>query len=172
MVYFAWAIPVVFWLRRNNLELLVKRMDWHNIPKFSWDRGVFIIGGLLWVAVFLIPGLDAVRYEWSDVPTGLRVIGFAGLVPSLWLMFLAMSVNKYASRVVEIQEGHQIITTGAYKYIRHPMYTSIIVMFFSIPLMLGSCYALIPSVLLALLGIIRTRLEDRILGRELDGYLE
>jgi protein-S-isoprenylcysteine O-methyltransferase Ste14 len=85
-----------------------------------------------------------------------------------------MRENTYLSRVVEVQKekGHKVITTGPYKYVRHPMYVAVILLYFSIPLALSSLIALIPSSLLAIIIIIRTHLEDRTLHKELLGYEE
>ncbi len=83
-----------------------------------------------------------------------------------------MKENTYLSHFVEIQEGHTVITTGPYQYIRHPMYLAIILYSLTLPLALGSLYGLIPGGLLVLLIIIRTALEDRTLHNELAGYQE
>lgn len=83
-----------------------------------------------------------------------------------------MKENTYLSRIVEVQKerGHSVITTGPYKYVRHPMYVGVIIMFFFTPLALGSIYGLIPALLLIVLIVIRTYKEDRMLHRELQGY--
>ena len=85
-----------------------------------------------------------------------------------------MKENTYLSRIVEIQKerGHSVITTGPYKYVRHPMYVGVIIMFFFTPLALGSIYGLIPALLLIGLIVIRTYKEDKMLHRELQGYRE
>ena len=76
-----------------------------------------------------------------------------------------MRENTFLSRVVEIQKdrGHKVITTGPYRYVRHPMYVGVIILFVSIPLALGSVFALVHSLALAIIIIIRTHLEDKTL---------
>ncbi len=85
-----------------------------------------------------------------------------------------MKENTYLSRTVEIQKerGHRVITTGPYKYVRHPMYIGVIMMFFCTSLALGSLFGLIPAFLLTILIIIRTNNEDKMLHKELQGYKE
>ena len=83
-----------------------------------------------------------------------------------------MLENTYLSCVVEIQKerGHRVISTGPYRYIRHPMYVGVIILFVCIPLALGSLLTLIPGALLTALIVIRTHYEDKTLHSELEGY--
>ena len=112
---------------------------------------------------FALPGLDAVRYQWSHVPLPLKIIGFVGVVLSYGLIFWVVRTNPYSSAAVEIQEdrGHKVITTGPYEYVRHPMYVGAILGFFSIPLALGSVLTFIPAIILTGLIVVRTYLEDK-----------
>ena len=83
-----------------------------------------------------------------------------------------MRENTFLSQVVKIdtKRQHEVITTGPYALVRHPMYTAIIVLIFSVPTALGSRYGLIPAFVLAWLLILRTYLEDRTLQTELPNY--
>ena len=85
-----------------------------------------------------------------------------------------MRENPYLARVVEVQKerGHRVITTGPYRYVRHPMYVGVIALYVCLPLALGSLWMLIPSALLISLTIVRTHLEDETLLVELQGYRE
>ena len=86
--------------------------------------------------------------------------------------FLLSMYNRYASRIVEVQDGQRVIDTGVYAIVRHPMYTAALTMFFAVPLVLGSFFALIPM-LFFLAGIVmRIRNEEKILCAGLDGYKE
>ncbi len=170
-VYFAWAIPVVVWLKKNNPGLLEERMRIFKKPAKGWDKLIILAATILFIAMFAVAGFD-IRYRWSEVPFFLKVLGFAGFVPSLVLIFLVMRENTYLSRIVEIRKGQKVITTGPYRYVRHPMYAGVIALFLCTPPALGSLYALIPGSLLAVLIIIRTYLEDKTLHEELQGYKE
>ncbi len=173
-IYLAWAIPVVVWLKKNNPELLKERLDFFKKPSKGWDKIIVLLATFLFIAMFLLAGLDAVRYQWSQTPFFLKLLGFVGFIPSFALIFLVMRENTYLSRIVEIQKdrGHKVITTGPYRYVRYPMYVGAITFYLCIPLVLGSLYALIPGSLLIILIIIRTYLEDKTLHKELTGYKE
>lgn len=95
-------------------------------------------------------------------------------VPCFVILGRVMRENTYLAQVVKIDtaRGHKVITTGPYAVVRHPMYTVTIVLLFAVPVALGSRYALWLSLLLSLLLVLRTHLEDRTLHRELAGYTE
>jgi len=140
----------------------------------GWDKVIVLLSIPISIALFVISGLDVIRYQWSQTPSVLKAIGFAAIIASFALIFLVTRENTFLSGIVEIQKerGHKIITTGPYQYVRHPMYGGVIVWLFCIPLALGSLYAFIPSLLMVLLFILRTFLEDKTLLRELPGYEE
>jgi len=100
------------------------------------------------------------------------VIGYAGIILSLLLFFSVLRENAYLSRFVEVQKekGHKVITTGPYRYVRHPMYVGLITLLYSLPVALGSLWTLIPASVLTLLFVVRTYLEDKTLHEELEGY--
>jgi len=172
LIQTAFSLAIVWWLRKHNPELLQERMDlWKRVVK-SWDKAIVVLLIASCVPFFVLPGLDAVRYQWSHVRLLFKIIGFVGFVLSYGLTFWVVKVNPYSSAVVEIQEdrGHKTITTGPYQYVRHPMYVGAILMFFFIPLALGSLVTFIPGIFLAALIVVRTYLEDETLRRELEGY--
>jgi protein-S-isoprenylcysteine O-methyltransferase Ste14 len=160
------------WLKKHNPDLLRDRMTFLKRSARGWDKAILWISTVFFIPYLLLPGLDAIRYQWSSVPLPIRAIGFIGIGSSWLLIFRVMRENTYLSRVVEIQKerGHRVITTGPYRYIRHPMYVGVILLFFCIPLGLGSLWALLPAVLLTALIAVRTHLEDKTLHEELDGY--
>jgi protein-S-isoprenylcysteine O-methyltransferase Ste14 len=112
------------------------------------------------------------RYQWSAVPIAVQVAAFACIVLSLLLIYWVMLENPFLSRVVEVQteRSHRVVTSGPYRYVRHPMYSGIIVLFVCIPLALGSFWSLIPAAILVLLILVRTLLEEKTLRTELEGY--
>jgi len=124
--------------------------------------------------MLVICGIDAVRFHWSNLPLILKIIGFIGYIPSVIIIFLTIKENAYLSEVVRIQKdrSQQVVKTGPYKYVRHPMYSGIILMILFTPFALGSFIALIFSGLIIILFIIRTYLEDKTLQNELPGYKE
>lgn len=131
-----------------------------------------LTGTIISIPFLILPGIDAVRYRWSQIAMPIKTAGFAAIIASFILIFYVMRENTYLSRVVEIQKdrGHKVITTGPYRYVRHPMYVGVIILLVSVPLALGSLWALVPGVALTIIIIIRTHLEDKTLHAELEGY--
>jgi len=163
---------MVLWMKKHNPELLKERMElWKRLTK-PWDKAIVILLIAASVPFFALPGLDAIRYQWSYVSLPFKVIGFSGTVLSYVLIFWVVKTNPYSSAAVEIQEdlGHKTITTGPYQHVRHPMYLGAILLFFSIPLALGSLVTFILSTILTALIVVRTYLEDKTLHQELEGY--
>jgi len=124
--------------------------------------------------VFIIAGLDVVRFGWSEVPLLFQVLAWLGLCSSAALIFWTVATNTFLSRYVRIQDDREqkVVAAGPYKYIRHPMYLGILVLFLSLGPALGSCYALIPGAIIDILFLIRTAKEDKTLQEELAGYQE
>ncbi len=171
--YLTAVTALMIWMKKKSPDLLKERMSRKKEAK-SWDRKFLIAYCFTLIAMAIIPGLDAVRFRWSEVPLILKVLGFIGYIPSLGFAFWAVKENAYASDVVRIQEdrGHTVCTTGPYRHVRHPMYVGVIFFLLSFPLSLGSLYTFIPAFIIIILFIIRTSLEDRALQEELPGYTE
>ncbi|MCB1937306.1 MAG: isoprenylcysteine carboxylmethyltransferase family protein, partial [Nitrosomonas sp.] len=140
-----------------------------------WDKllmSVFFIGG---IGLYLIPGFDVMRYEWSEpLPEWMRILALLIHLPCFLLLGWVMRENTFLSQVVKIDKdrGHKVVTTGPYAVVRHPMYIVVIILLFAVPVALGSRFALILAAFLTLLLIIRTNFEDRTLHEELKGYPE
>jgi protein-S-isoprenylcysteine O-methyltransferase Ste14 len=120
----------------------------------------------------VVAGLDVLVYHWSPVPPWTWGLGLGlfvlGDVPVLW----SLVENPYLERIVRIQEerGHKVITTGPYRFVRHPMYVGVFLMIVAWPLLLGSLWALVPAAGMIALMVYRTAAEDRMLLEELPGY--
>jgi len=140
----------------------------------GWDKVLMGIYSLVLFTAPVVAGLDAVRFGWSAMPLALHVIGGVLSIPAMIMPLWAMSANAYLSTMVRIQDdrGQQAVTTGPYRYVRHPMYVGTIFFGLCIPLFLGSWWAFIPCGLIVAIFIIRTALEDRTLQEELPGYAE
>lgn len=169
-----YSLLVTVWLRKHNPALLKERLTLWKSTAYTWDRIIMVAGIPAYLALFSLPGLDAVRLRWSTVPLVLKGSGFGCYLASMLLIFRVMKENTFLSRIVEIQEdrGHKVISSGPYEYVRHPMYAAAIVSFFSLSLALGSWSGLIPAAALSALIVIRTRFEDLLLRKELSGYPE
>jgi protein-S-isoprenylcysteine O-methyltransferase Ste14 len=173
ILYIAAVTGMVVWLKRNAPDLLKERMSKRKDAK-TWDKIFLVTYSVLVMIMLVVAGFDAVRYRWTHVPLVVKTLGFLGFIPAYLLIFWTMMENRYLSEVVRIQEerGHEVCTTGPYRYVRHPMYVGVIIFFLCLPLALGSFWALPLSVLIILGFLIRTSLEDKTLQNELPGYQE
>jgi protein-S-isoprenylcysteine O-methyltransferase Ste14 len=108
------------------------------------------------------------------VPPAAQALGVAGYVACAALIWWCMSANTFLGSWARIQHdrGHTVVRSGPYGYVRHPMYVAIIISLGCIPLILGSWWALLPWALIAVLFVVRTSLEDRMLRDSLPGYGE
>jgi protein-S-isoprenylcysteine O-methyltransferase Ste14 len=161
------------WSLENTPELLKERLRIRKTQK--WDKIILSLFSVCFVALFVMPGLD-VRAQWTpvEIPIIVKVLAFVGVSISFILIFLVTKENAYASKAIKIQEnkGHTVVTTGLYRYVRHPLYAAGMILLVCMPLALGSLYSLIPGALSAVLFIVRTYLEDMMLHEELPVYIE
>lgn len=139
----------------------------------SWDKYLMIALlaiALLWLVV--LP-LDAERFHWSPAfPLWLKVLGGVALVPALYFIERATIDNTYLSAMVRIQSERKqhVITTGVYGFVRHPLYLGCALMMFGAPLLVGSVYGLIISLVGSLILAGRIIGEETMLVEELEGY--
>jgi protein-S-isoprenylcysteine O-methyltransferase Ste14 len=171
------GLVMTIYLLRNDPALLAERLKLVPLHKEQkvWDKALMLLVFITGIGLYLLPGFDVIRYEWSDpFPVWVRVIAMLIHIPCFVLLGWVMRENTYLSQVVKIDKarGHKVITTGPYAYVRHPMYTITIILLFAVPVALGSRFTLIISLFLIVLLIVRTYLEDRTLHAELVGYPE
>lgn len=157
----------------RNPELLAERS---NIKAGkSWDKAIVGIVVLLGpMATWITAGLDT-RFHWSDgMPPLAFIVGVVVAVLAAALIAWAMRSNKFFSSVVRIQKdrGHVVVTSGPYRFVRHPGYTGMSVFTLATPLILNSRWAFAPAMATAATAVLRTALEDRTLHNELDGYAD
>lgn len=141
----------------------------------TWDKAIMpliaIYGPL---AMLIVAGLNR-RFGWPPVlPLWLQIAALTAAVLGIVFSTWALLANRFFSGVVRIQHdrGHTVVTTGPYRFVRHPGYAGGVVANLALALMLGSAWALIPAGLVVCLTIVRTALEDRTLREELPGYAE
>jgi protein-S-isoprenylcysteine O-methyltransferase Ste14 len=140
-----------------------------------WDKPLSSIIGL-WgtLIVWIVAGLN-VRFGWPPpIPIGWQILGVIVFVLSTLFGTWAMLENRFFSAVVRIQtdRGHTVVTTGPYRFMRHPGYAAGILGYLAMPLLLNSLWAFIPALLTIVLIIVRTKLEDETLQAELPDYGE
>lgn len=165
-------IPMLFtgiFMMCKNPELLRKRLNAKE--KQSQQQIVVKLSGLMFVLGFITAGLNF-RFAWFILPDW--VVGIAMLAFLLaYLMYAeVLRENTFLSRTVEVQENQRVIDTGLYGIVRHPMYSATIILFLSIPLILGSPVSFV--IFLSYPVIIGKRIdnEEKILEKELQGYTD
>ena len=150
-------------------DLLRKRLDAKE--KQAAQKGVQSLAGLVFMAGFVLAGLDF-RFGWSDMPLPVVIAASVIFLIGYGLYAEVMRENAYLSRTVKVEEGQTVISTGLYGIVRHPMYLASVLMFLSIPLVMGSWYALIPFAFYPVLMVVRILDEEKLLTAELSGYEE
>jgi protein-S-isoprenylcysteine O-methyltransferase Ste14 len=165
-------IPMLFalvYLYRNDPDLLERRMHMREREQ----QQVWIIGlsSLYYLAIFILPGLDH-RFGWTQTPAPLVLLGALLVLLGYGIVLLVFRENRYASRVVEVAEGQQVISSGPYAYVRHPMYSGVTLMCVATPLALGSLWVVLPALLIVPILAARLHNEEAVLARELPGYTE
>lgn len=128
-----------------------------------------LLGGL--IAMLIVPGFDR-RWHWSDVPAWLTIVADLGIAASFTLFFFVMKQNSYAAATVRVEGEQTVVSTGLYGIVRHPMYMATLPMMVSIPLALGSYWALL--LVIPLVPVLAWRLldEERVLKANLPGYAD
>lgn len=154
-------------------HILEERVRRHANTK-TFDK---VILPLILVTFFLLPvvaGLDAVRFAWSPLGWNSFFAGLPLYLLGALLLHWTMIVNPFLERTVRIQSdrGHQVVKSGPYAVVRHPMYAGVILQSLAAPLLLGSLWSYLPVAATISLFVLRTALEDRTLRNELPGYAE
>jgi protein-S-isoprenylcysteine O-methyltransferase Ste14 len=128
------------------------------------------VGFVAWIAV---PPLDARRFGWTPrLPVWLEACGGALLLGAAFFLFRSFTDNTFLSPLVRIQSKRhqQVVSTGVYGVVRHPMYLGASLMFIGGPILLGSLFGLLVGLGLVLLLVVRIHVEENVLARELGGY--
>jgi protein-S-isoprenylcysteine O-methyltransferase Ste14 len=166
---------MVVYQELSNLELLEERSE--LAPRAgvqTWDVILSAVVRLSLLASYVVAGLD-MRFGWKpEIPLAVQMAAFALGLLGVGLIVWAMAANRYAAVYARIQQerGHAIATTGPYRFVRHPFYVGTITFSLTVPVALGSPWALISGGLAALLFIVKTAAEDRMLREGLAGYRE
>ncbi|MBR5006278.1 MAG: isoprenylcysteine carboxylmethyltransferase family protein [Clostridia bacterium] len=153
----------------KNPVLLKKRLNAKE--KQGEQKAVLALSGLMFVAAFVVAGLNF-RFQWFVLPMWVSVVAAVVFLGGYVLYAEVLRENVYLSRTVEVQENQKVIDTGLYGVVRHPMYMSTLVLFLSMPLVLGYLFSL--AIMLCYVPIIALRIknEEKVLEEGLEGYAE
>jgi protein-S-isoprenylcysteine O-methyltransferase Ste14 len=159
----------MIYMFKNEPDLLERRMKMKEPEK---EQNLIVRLSLIpFIIAFLMPGFDY-RFGWSNVPIPVVVVSELLVLVGYGIFFLVMRENRYASRVVQVEHEQQVISSGPYAIVRHPMYLGAIVMYLFSPLALGSYWALIPASFIVPVFVARLLNEENVLMRDLKGYRE
>ena len=150
-------------------ELLRKRLDAKE--QQQEQKWVVALSGLMFIAVFVMAGLS-LRFGWYMLPDWAVFVATVVFLAAYALYAEVMRENVWLSRTIEVQENQQVVSTGLYGIVRHPMYSATLLLFLSMPLVLASPWSFAIMLLYIPIIALRIRNEEQVLERELKGYAE
>ena len=153
----------------KNPHLLKSRLDAKE--KDGEQSLVVKLSGLMFLIGFIIAGLDF-RFSWCNLPKWVSPLAAVLFLIAYGIYAEVLRENAYLSRTIEVQENQKVIDTGLYSLVRHPMYSATLLLFMSMPLVLGSVYSFIIFSAYPILIIKRLKNEEEFLEKELEGYSE
>jgi protein-S-isoprenylcysteine O-methyltransferase Ste14 len=163
-------IPMAFvmiYLLINDPELLERRMRFRE--RETTQKRVISISWVFFLLAYLIPGFDQ-RFGWSSVPVSVVLVAAVLVLIGYAMVIWVFRENRYASRVIEVAQGQQVIDTGPYAIVRHPMYAGSALLYALSPLVLDSWWAMIPALMIIPVLIARILNEETVLAKDLPGY--
>jgi protein-S-isoprenylcysteine O-methyltransferase Ste14 len=153
----------------KNPALLKSRL---NAKEKQREQNVVIkLSGIMFLLGFIVAGLDF-RFNWFTLPKGVVIGGTIVFLIAYILYAEVLRENTYLSRTIEVQENQKVIDTGLYGIVRHPMYSATLLLFLSMPLVLGSIYSFLIFLAYPLIIAKRIKEEEKFLEKELEGYRE
>ena len=153
----------------KNPELLRKRLNAKE--KESEQKQIVLFSGLMFLSGFIIAGLNY-KYKWIEIPSIVVIISSILFLIAYILYAEVLRENTYLSRTIEVQENQKVIDTGLYGIVRHPMYAVTILLFLTMPLILGSIISFIIFLIYPIIIGKRIKNEEKVLEKDLKGYAE
>ena len=135
------------------------------------QKTVILVSGIIFLLAFILAGLNF-RFGWFNLPSIVVIIASAIFLLAYIMYAEVLRENEYLSRTVEVSENQKVVDSGLYGIVRHPMYTSTIFLFLSMPLVLDSIFSFIVMLVYPIMIMFRIRNEERVLENELIGYEE
>ena len=165
------SLPLMEFTARDPILLENRTRTGPAAEQRPLQRIIVAASGLFALSTFVVPGLDH-RFGWSDVPLWLWLAGDFLILLSLWMVYRVFRENSFGSATVEIGKDQQVVSTGPYAIVRHPMYASAAVFFAGTALALGSYWGLVPAALTVLGLVWRLFDEEEFLAASLPGYAD
>lgn len=162
-------IYIASYLIKYHPDLMERRMRFKEREKEQ--KLIIKLSYIPFLMAFILPGFDR-RFGWSEMPMWVSILGNVLVFAGYWLVFNVFKQNAYASRIIETSEEQQVISTGLYGFVRHPMYLGTCIMYSLSPIALGSWWALIPALFIVPVLVMRILNEEKVLAKDLPGYIE
>lgn len=153
----------------KNPELLQKRLNAKE--KENEQKSVLLFSGLMFIIGFILAGLNY-RNEWIELPNVVIIISSILFIIAYILYAEVLRENTYLSRTIEVQNNQKVIDTGLYGIVRHPMYSATILLFLTMPLVLGSIISFLIFLIYPIIIAKRIKNEEAVLEKDLKGYAE
>lgn len=153
----------------KNPDLLRRRLNAKE--KEGEQRTVILASGLMFLIGFIVAGLNY-RFDWLELPSWFVIAASILFLIAYILYAEVLRENEFLSRTIEVQENQKVVDTGLYGIVRHPMYAVTLLLFLSMPLVLGSVISFVIFLIYPLLIVKRIKNEEQVLERELKGYKE
>ena len=164
------SLLITLFLMKKDVELLKRRLNAGAAAENEKTQKIIqAFAQLIFTGIMIVPGFDH-RYAWSDVPIYLVIAGDAFVAFGFFIVFLVFKENSFTSAIIEIAENQKVISTGPYKFVRHPMYSGALLLLVFTPLALASFWAFPFVVLMIIIIIYRLLDEEKFLSKNLDGY--
>ncbi len=162
-------VLVVSYFFKKDPRFLLRRLRLQE--REPEQKRIVSVSLLFFIAGYLVSGFDY-RFGWSDVPAGIVIMADVLVLVGYLFIVAVFKVNRYASRVIQVDKDLTVITTGPYRIIRHPMYLGSIVLFMFTPVALGSFWGVVPFIEVPVSLVFRILNEEKILLAQLPGYKE
>ena len=172
IVFFVPVLLITLYFLKKDPDLIERRLKAGPFAeKRTSQKIIQLLASLFWVLCVLIPGFDH-RFHWSQVPPFLVIAADVVILLALLVVYCVFRENRFTSAVVEVSIEQKVISTGPYAVVRHPMYSAGLLLFFSMPVALGSWWALLSALPMPVVIILRLLDEEKLLNQSLPGYKE
>ena len=171
-VFAGCTILITVYLLNNDRELLAGRIQAGPVAETQRTQQIIqSLASLFFLSLFIVPGLDF-RFGWSNVPPVVSLMSDGLAALGFYFIFLVFRENSYTRATIEVSAGQEVISTGPYALVRHPMYAGAMLLILFTPVALGSWVGIPFSILLIMVIVARLLDEERFLKANLSGYQE
>ena len=171
LLVFAVCVTIItLYFLQKDPGLIERRVS--GGPTAEKEKSQIIIqsfGGLFFIALLVIPGIDQ-RFNWSQVSPVLVIVANIFILIGFMIVFWVFNENSYTASTIAVEEAQKVVTTGPYRWVRHPMYFGAVLMLILTPLAMGSYWGLFCSIPLCIVIVVRLLDEERFLTQNLAGY--